>query len=105
MEVEQLKRELDNHSISVNNDLHNDLTALFSKHLEDQNIPPFMKLFWQEQQKYISTSKKGIRYHPQIIRYCLNLAEKSPGAYEELRYNEEKGTGCIILPSRRRLRD
>ena len=104
-EIEELKKEIDTSSVNVSQDLHQDLTTLFSQHLEDQNVPPFMKLFWQEQQKYIKTSKNGVRYHPQIIRYCLNIAAKSPGVYDELRYDREKGTGCIILPSRRRLRD
>ena len=40
-----------------------------------------------------------------IIRYCLSLASKSAAAYDEIRYNANKGTGFVILPSRRRLRD
>ena len=64
-----------------------------------------MKLFWQEQQKYLGTSKTGIRYHPMIIRYCLNLVAKSPSAYEEIPYDEKHGTGFLILPSQWRLRD
>ena len=65
-----------------------------------------MKLFWEEQQKYIiATSKSGIRYHPMVIKYCLSLAAKSPGAYEELRFDEKKGTGILVLPSQRTLRD
>ena len=64
-----------------------------------------MKLFWQEQQKYLNSSKAGIRYHPMVIRYCLNLAAKSPSVHEEIRYDESQGTIFLILPSRRRLRD
>lgn len=48
-----------------------------------------MKLFWQEQQKYIRTSKSSqIRYHPAVIKFCLAIAAKSPSAYREMRYNE-----------------
>jgi len=64
-----------------------------------------MKFFWEEQQKYLKSSSTGIRYHPAIIRYCLSLSAKSSSAYEDLRYNEKSGTGFLILPSRRRLRD
>ena len=78
---------------------------IFSDNLDKHNIPPFMKLFWQEQQKYLTSSKKGIRCHPMVIRYCLNLSAKSPAAYEELRYDEGQGTGVLILPSKQRLRD
>ena len=73
-------------------------------HATKKNIPEFMKLFWNEQQKYINTSKHGLRYHPMVIRFCLNLASKSSAAYDEIRY-EQKGTGFLVLPSRRRLQD
>ena len=50
----------------INETLENDLISLYSK--EDSNsIPHFMKLFWDEQQKYLRTSKTGRRYHPMII--------------------------------------
>ena len=75
------------------------------KAADTSTLPPFMKLFWEEQQKYVQTSQKGIRYHPAIIRKCLSLLAKSPAAYDELRYDEKKGTGFLILPSKRRLRD
>ena len=68
-------------------------------------MPPFMKLFWEEQQKYISSSKTGVHYYPMMIRYCLDLPAKSPAVYEEIRYNEDTNSGFLILPSRRCLRD
>ena len=40
-----------------------------------------------------------------IIRYCLSLASKSPAAYDEVRYDANKGTRFVILPSRWRLRN
>ena len=40
-----------------------------------------------------------------VIRHCLLLASKSAAAYDEIQYNANKGTGFIIIPSRRRLRD
>ena len=58
-----------------------------------------------EAAKYLKSSSKGIRYHPMIIWYCLSLASKSVTAYDEIRYDVNKGTGFVILPSRRRLRD
>ena len=66
-----------------------------------------MKLFWEEQQKYLSSSSSSsIRYHPaMIIKYCLSLAAKSSSAYSDLRYNSRTGSGVLILPSLRTLRD
>ena len=104
-ELQQIKKSIDTSSQPISKDVHKDFVKIFSEHSKKHNISPFMKLFWEEQQKYLSTSKKGIRYHPMVIKYCLNLASKSPSVYEELRHNEKDGTGVLILPSQRRLRD
>ena len=50
-------------------------------------------------QKYLFSSKTGVRYHPMIIRYCLGLAAKSPAVYDEIRYDEKTNSGFVILPS------
>ena len=39
-----------------------------------------------------------------IIKYCLSLQAKSPAAYEQLRLQKD-GTGVLVLPSKRTLRD
>ena len=48
-----------------------------------------MKLFWSEQQKYLGKSKRGIRYHPTVIKYCLSLATNSPSTYDQMRHDEK----------------
>ena len=64
-----------------------------------------MKLFWEEQQKYLSSSSSSsIRYNPVIIKYCFSIAVKS-SAYSDLRYNSRTGSGVLILPNLRTLRD
>ena len=45
-------------------------------------------------------NKKGIRWHPLIIRWCLYLRHQSSKAYDLIR-----DSGCIALPSQRTLRD
>lgn len=72
---------------------------------DNSKIPPFMKFFWEEQQKYAQSSNTGVRYYSMIIRYCLSLAAKSPAAYDEMRHDSQTGIGFEILSSRRRLRD
>ncbi len=57
----------------VNSELESDLVTIMSG-VDKSSMPPFMKLFWDEQQKYLKSPSKGIRYHPMIIRYCLGLA-------------------------------
>ncbi|KAL5509202.1 hypothetical protein EMCRGX_G004532 [Ephydatia muelleri] len=44
--------------------------------------------------------KRGVRWHPLIIRWCLYWRHRSSGAYEAL-----MNSGCIVLPSQRTLRD
>ena len=104
LQIKQLQEEIETKCVEIDNTLESDLTTIINS--TDGNIPPFMKLFWEEQQKYRNKNYLGsIRYHPAIIRYCLSLSAKSPSAYEELRYDEKSGTGILVLPSRRRLRD
>ena len=40
-----------------------------------------------------------------IIKYCLAITSKSSAAYKDLRYDSKKGTGVLVLPSQRTLRD
>ena len=40
-----------------------------------------------------------------IIKYCLNLAAKSSSTYSDLRYDSKSGSGILLLPSLRTLRD
>ena len=49
--------------------------------------------------------KTGRRYHPIIIKYCLNIAAKSRAGYSELRYDSATGSVVLVLPSLRTLRD
>lgn len=102
-DVEMLREELQKSAVPVTPELNDDLKNIMNNAGAD--IPPFMKLFWDEQQKYINTSRNAVKYHPMIIRYCLALSAKSSSAYEDIRYNEKTGTGFLILPSQRRLRD
>lgn len=104
-EIEEMKALIHSNNITVNKELNDDLHSIMSSANKD-NIAPFMKFFWEEQQKYLSVnSRNGIRYHPAIIRYCLSLASKSPTVYDDLRYDDKTKSGFLMLPSRRRLRD
>ena len=102
-EISKMKEEISKNSMPIDVDLGRDLVTLMSENKKD--VPPFIKLFWEEQQKYLSSSKTGVRYHPMIIRYCLGLAAKSPATYDEIRFDDKNNSGFVILPSRRRLRD
>ena len=100
-----MRKALDSDRKNVRSELSSDFQELFSQ-CNEKEVPSFMKLFWEEQLKYISSSSPtSIRYHPMIIKFCLNLAAKSSSAYKDLRYGSTTVTGIVFLPSLRRLRD
>ena len=95
-QIGRMKEEIKNGSIAVNSDLASDIDNIMTDNYDSAS--PFMKLFWDEQRKSITSGYH--RYHPMIIRFCLSLASKSGSAYDELR-----STNILKLPSRRTLRD
>ena len=103
-QIYKLQNELKKSSVKTSESLNKDLVSIMTS-ANPSKVSPFMKFFWEEQQKYIQSSSTGVRYHPAIIRYCLSLLAKSSSMYEDIRYNEKTGTGFLILPSQRRLRD
>ena len=55
----------------------------------------FRRIFWDEQEKALTEkSKRGIRWHPLIIRWALNLKMRSGAAYQDM-----STSGFITLPS------
>ena len=96
-QIEEMQVEISQKSVPVDNELNDDFLSIMSQ-ADKNKIPPFMKFFWEEQQKYLSAT-------PMTIRYCLTLASKSPSTYDEIRYDEQHQSGLLMLPSRMRLRD
>ena len=104
MKLGQLQEEISKASLPVSADLSNDFKSIILE-TGQRKILPFMRLFWEGQQKYLQSPPNNVKYHSMIIRYCLSLASKSAAAYDNICYNEKTGTGFVILPSRcRRLR-
>ena len=61
----------------------------------------FARPFWEEQLKAAKVSEPHqVRWHPVIIKWCLNLKLMSSSSYHALRTS-----GFIKLPSERSLRD
>ena len=100
----ELRNELTKSAVPVTSNLDGDLKNIF-KSCDERKLSPFMKLFWEEQMKYLQCPSSEVRYHPMVIKYCLGLYAKSPAAYEQMRINEKEGTGVLVLPSQRTLRD
>ena len=102
--TDEMQRSITEKSQPVYSELGKDFVKIFSERKED--VLPFMKLFWEEQQKYSSASNsKSVGYHPQIIKFCLSLAAKSSSTHADIRYDKSSGSGILVLPSLRTLRD
>ena len=75
-QIEEMQVEISQKSVPVDNELNDDFLSIMSQ-ADKNKIPPFMKFFWEEQQKYLSANKTGVRYHPMIIRYCYSRERNS----------------------------
>ena len=87
--------------ILVDSELHQDLVAIVGE--SQQTLPDgsFRKLFWEQQVKALQNKDpRQRRWHPLIIKWCLNLKMMSSSAYHSMRTS-----GMLVLPSERTLRD
>ena len=111
MKVERLQAKITRITASVGVPLDDSTTSdLHQIMLEEeeqvaQKFSPgsFQDIFWQQQKEAASRSgkeKRGMRWHPLMIKWCLYLRHQSSKAYEMLRES-----GCIHLPSQCTLRD
>ena len=89
--------------VNIDESLEQDLqTIMEEKTSEIQETYPagsFLRLFWDQQLMAIkSKERRQVRWHPMIIKWCLNLKFMSSRAYGALR-------SVLSFPSERTLRD
>ena len=107
-EVKRLKdkvRTLLKQGDMVDSELHSDLLHIMNENVDQirKAYPEnsFSRLFWDEQLKAASTKDpRQVRWHPVLIKWCLNLKLLSSSAYHAMRTS-----GFLKLPSVRTLRD
>ena len=63
MQFGQLQKEISKASLSVSADLVNDFKSIILE-TDHRNISPFMRKFWEQQQKYLQSSQINATYHP-----------------------------------------
>ncbi|XP_031555283.1 uncharacterized protein LOC116292160 [Actinia tenebrosa] len=92
----RLAEKFQDQLIDLESDDHNDLAWIMDN--ENNNIPEDMKTLWHQQIEITQTaSKNGYRWHPKIIKLCLELYCKNPHVLEPLR-------NVMHLPSNRSIR-
>ena len=62
MKLGQLQEEISKASLPVSADLSNDFKSIIFE-TDQRKISPFMRLFWEEQQKYLQSSQNNATYH------------------------------------------
>ena len=73
MKLGQLQEEISKASQPVNVNLSNDFKSIILE-THQRKISPFMKLFWEEQQKYLQSSPNTLR---ELIFAGTNFRENS----------------------------
>ena len=63
MKLGQLQEEISKASLPVSADLTYDFKSIIFE-TNRRKISPFMRLFWEEQQKYQQSSQNNATYHP-----------------------------------------
>ena len=105
-QIQNLKKKIDSSVIAngvvVDTDLHQDLSAIIEEHTPaiHEKFPEgsFKHLFWDQQREALKMGARQMRWHPTIIKWCLNIKLHSSGAYEVIRQS-----GFLSLPSSRTL--
>ena len=81
--IKKTKQEIENKYVPLDKEISEDISKIMSENLDQ--VTPFIKLFWDQQQKIFRSQKRALCNHPMIIRFSLSLAAKSASAYDELR--------------------
>ena len=101
---EKLSRVITEKGVSLDEETTEDLHQVMveeekkvTKSLEPGSFP---HIFWEQQKEASARDKRGMRWHPAMIKWCIFLRHQSSKAYETIRKS-----GCISLPSERTLQD
>lgn len=96
---DRLAKQVESLKIKLDEVLSDELSAILRSN--QHKMTPLQKLFWEEQMKVLALKdKRGMRWHPMLIRLALHLHSLSDAAYQFI--NECK---IFTLPSSRRLYD
>ena len=99
---ETIQHSTEQNGVEVDENLHTDLVSIMKNNYSSVEaqfpVGTFRHLFWKEQMK--CAMARQMRWHPTMIKWCLNLKLLSSVAYHSLH-----SYGFVKLPSERTLRD
>ena len=107
-EVEKLRKKIvlltERNGMELTGSLQEDFATLFCEGIttvqERYSPGTFQRMFWDQQAEALGSGSRQVRWHPMMIKWCLNLKLMSSSAYSALRTS-----GVLTLPSQRTLRD
>ena len=84
--LERIQLLTQRNGVTVDDALQSDLLALvdeFDKQIKDNHTEgTFKRIFWEQQAQAAKlTNSRQMRWHPQMVRWCLHLKLSSGGAY------------------------
>ncbi|XP_078491153.1 uncharacterized protein LOC108950605 [Ciona intestinalis] len=79
-------------AVEVNDEVHETIKVVFNE--EMNNLDEWQKMFYKNQIQNASVSTHARRYHPDVIRWAIELFCRSPAAYDHIRQSN-----ILILPS------
>jgi hypothetical protein len=102
---QRVKELVTKKGVQVSTEMDGDLRTIMQDNFQSiaGKCPPntFQRVFWEQHAKAAKCkNRRGIRWHPAMIRWCLYLRHLSGKAYECVR-----NSGVLQLPSQRTLRD
>ncbi|KAK3923507.1 Transposable element P transposase [Frankliniella fusca] len=99
LRADRLQRRVNDMQIKLDEALKDEFSSILRAN--QHKMSPLQKAFWEAQCKVLSLSdKRGMRWHPMLIRLAWHLHSLSPTAFEFI--NTSK---VFTLPSSRRLYD
>ncbi|KAK3907370.1 Transposable element P transposase [Frankliniella fusca] len=97
--ADRLQKRVEDLQVRLDEVLRNDLLGILRAN--EHKMTPIQKLFWESQKAALLVKdKRGMRWHPMMIRVALKLHSDSPNAYRYLRDSK-----IMCLPSDRTLYD
>lgn len=102
--LKKIEASANSKGVEVDSDLHGALSDIMAEQTPViyEHFPEgsFKRLFWDQQREAEKCSPRQMRWHPTMIKWCLNIKFRSTSAYEAMRQS-----GFLSLPSTRTLRD
>ena len=79
--IKKMKQEVEKKYVPLDKEISENILKIIAGNLDQAT--PYMKLFWDQQQKFFSSKNKSLCYHPMIIRFSLSLAARPALAYDD----------------------